>query len=311
MWKNFFYFSGSQRAGILVLFFLILMISLIDCFLPVFFEPEVEQTDHLFLVEVIDFQKSLQSIDSVNNAQRLHNYQSYNYSSSAYNKTAYKKTPTLFPFNPNELDSSGFVALGIKPYVVSNILKYRRKISFRDKESFARIYGLSAEKYNELAKYIQLPDVKHVRNDSACRNVDKVVENHVFSVELNTADTAELMQVKGIGRAYARAIVRFRKQTGGFNSIEQLNEIYGMTPENFDKIKTYCTVNPELIQKISINIASVEKLKAHPYLNFYQAKQIYELRRKKGKLSGIGELTKLSELNEITIRKISAYLNFE
>jgi len=45
MWKNFFYFSGSQRAGILVLLGLILLISLIDSFLPLFYEPEPEQVD--------------------------------------------------------------------------------------------------------------------------------------------------------------------------------------------------------------------------------------------------------------------------
>lgn len=313
MWKNFFYFSGSQRAGILVLLGLILLISLIDSFLPLFYEPEPEQVDSLFLVEVNDFKNSLQSIDSIRNAQRLHSYQSYQTTSKSYNDDYNKGKNELFPFNPNVLDSAGFAALGIKPYVISNILKYRRKVSFKDKEGFARIYGISEAKFEELAPCIQLPESEKSRNDSNYLNRNKSGEdnNEVLTVELNTADTTALMQIKGIGKAYAYAIVRFRKQTGGFISIEQLNEIYGMTPENFVKIKPFCTVNPAFIQKIRINTASVEKLKAHPYLNFYQARQIYELRRKKGRLAGINDLKELSELNELTIGKISAYLNFE
>lgn len=312
MWKNFFYFSGSQRAGILVLLCLILLISLIDSFLPLFYEPKPEQVDSLFLVEVNDFKNSLQSIDSIRNAQRLRTYQSYHTTSKSYNDDYNKGKNELFPFNPNVLDSVGFAALGIKPYVISNILKYRRKVSFKDKEGFARIYGISEAKFEELASYIQLPESEKSLNDSSSLNRNKSGDNNMMlTVELNAADTAELMKIKGIGKGYAYAIVRFRKQTGGFISVEQLNEIYGMTPENFVKIKPFCTVNPALIKKIRINTASVEKLKAHPYLNFYQARQIYELRRKKGRLAGINDLKELSELNELTIGKISAYLNFE
>ncbi len=71
--------------------------------------------------------------------------------------------------------------------------------------------------------------------------------------------------------------------------MEQLSEIYGMTPENVEKIKPYCTVNPDLIEKIKVNISSVDRLNRHPYISFYQAKAIYELRRKKGKLHHFGE----------------------
>lgn len=312
MWKNFFYFSGSQRAGILVLLCLILLICLIDSFLPLFYEPGSQQIDSLFLVEVNEFKNSLQSIDSIRNAQRLSTYQSYYTASKSYDDAYNKKKSMLFPFNPNVLDSAGFAALGIKPYVISNILKYRRMVSFKDKATFGRIYGISETKFKELTPYIQLPESEKTRNDSSSLKTNMSGHNNeMLTVELNTADTAELMKIKGIGKGYAYAIVRYRKQAGGFINIEQLNEIYGMTPENFLKIKPFCTVNPELIQKIRINTASVEKLKAHPYLNFYQARQIYELRRKKGRLAGINDLKELSELNELTIEKISAYLNFE
>ena len=84
-----------------------------------------------------------------------------------------------------------------------------------------------------------------------------------------------------------------------------------MRPENLEKIRPFCKVNTGLVQKIKVNTASVERLKGHPYLNFYQSKAIYELRRKKGKLKNIHELKILSEFTPESIAKIEPYLTFE
>jgi competence ComEA-like helix-hairpin-helix protein len=119
------------------------------------------------------------------------------------------------------------------------------------------------------------------------------------------------MQVKGIGRGYAKGIVRFRRETGGFISVEQLREVYGMSPENFERIRSSCTVNIDLVRKINVNTATVERLNAHLYLNFYQSKAIYELRRKKGKLNGMTDLKGLSEFKPEDLSKIQPYLTFE
>ena len=115
----------------------------------------------------------------------------------------------------------------------------------------------------------------------------------------------------GIGRGYAKGIIRFRQLTGGFVNVDQLTEIYGMRQENFEKILPFCKVNAALIKKIKVNKASVERLKSHPYLNFYQSKAIYELRRKKGKLNNINELKILSEFSSESLTKIEPYLSFE
>ena len=119
------------------------------------------------------------------------------------------------------------------------------------------------------------------------------------------------MQVTGIGRGYARGIIRYRQLTGGFISVDQLSEIYGMRQENLEIIRPHCKVNQELVRKIKVNIASVERLKSHPYLNFYQSKAIYELRRKKGKLKNIKELKVLPEFTPESLAKIEPYLSFD
>jgi len=84
-----------------------------------------------------------------------------------------------------------------------------------------------------------------------------------------------------------------------------------MRPENLEKIRPFCTINTALIQKLKVNIASAQRLDAHPYINFYQAKAIYELRRNKGKLHDINDLKVLTELTSDDLIKLKPYLSFE
>ncbi|MEA4974156.1 MAG: helix-hairpin-helix domain-containing protein [Paludibacter sp.] len=307
MWKDFFFFSGSQRAGIILLVFLIVISSLINFYLPRCSDDISFVADSADMSEFEDFKKSLVSLDSLREKQR---FESLERKFNSFYKEKNKEEPCmLLPFDPNVLDSAGFVDLGLKPYVAANIIKYRVKGGrFRDKESFSRVYGVSEEKYRELEPYISISSNPSIADLTSTLPKEEV---SVAIVELNSADTARLMQVKGIGMGYARSIIRFRQQAGGFTCVEQLREMYGMTPDNFEKIKPFCTVNLTLVNQINVNKASVDKLRAHPYLNFYQARQIYELRRKKGKLTGLDDLRGLSELNDSVLLKIKPYLKFE
>jgi DNA uptake protein ComE-like DNA-binding protein len=312
MWKDFFYFSKGQRIGILILIVLILLVLAANYTLPYFFSV-TEKDGTAFLKEAEKFKKSLLSRDSLREAdwqqkyeerQRLYKekYKNYYLSKTSGNKIAY----TLSFFDPNTTDSVGFVRLGLKPYIASNIQEYKRKGgSFRTPTDFAKVYGVSAEKFKELESYIKIAEIKSVKTEiGTTKRVDIIVE-------LNSADTTLLMQVKGIGRGYAKGIVRFRQITGGFVSVDQLSEVYGMRPDNLEKIRPYCKVNTDLIKKINVNIASVERLRAHPYLNFYKAKAIYELRRKKGKLRGLNDLTELSEFSSSDLVRLKPYLSFD
>jgi competence ComEA-like helix-hairpin-helix protein len=129
-------------------------------------------------------------------------------------------------------------------------------------------------------------------------------------IELNASDTTQLMKIPGIGPAFARRITAYRNSLGGFYRKEQLQEVYGMYEELYEKIIPFLKVNSDEIINIQANIASIEKLKSHPYLNFYQAKAIVEMRKKKGKLENISELSLLEEFTEEDLEKIKHYLAF-
>ena len=312
MWKDFFYFSRGQRTGIIVLVVLIVLALIVNYTLPFFF-PVTEKDGTAFLKEAESFKKSLVSLDSIRKAnwqqqyeERQRQYAEKYKQNSPYKTFDKKATYTLFPFDPNTTDSAAFVRLGLKPFIASNILKYTKKGGvYRNSADFGKVYGILPEKFKELEPYIRIAELKTTKTEAA------VAKRADVMVDLNSADTTLLMQVNGIGRGYAKGIVRFRQLLGGFVSVTQLSEVFGMRPENLEKIRPYCRVNTDLIQKIKVNVASAERLKVHPYIRFYKAKAIYELRRKKGRLHDITDLKELPELTPDDLVKLKPYLSFD
>ena len=137
---------------------------------------------------------------------------------------------------------------------------------------------------------------------------EKLAEGTI--IEINASDTTQLKRIPGIGSSFAKRIVGYRTILGGYYRIEQLQEVYGMYEELYEKIIPYLEVNADSIKTIPVNTASIDKLKAHPYLNFYQAKAIVELRKKKGELKSIDELILLEEFTADDLERIKHYLIF-
>jgi DNA uptake protein ComE-like DNA-binding protein len=309
MWKDFFYFSKGQQLGIIVLLSLIVLVTIVNYSLPLFFPVKTTQDDS-FLIEVAAFKKSLVSRDSLYELKRQADYDEKYKKDGKHQYDKPNKPVALFSFDPNTADSTTLVALGIKGYAASNLLKYRSKGGcFRSPDDLRKVYGISPQKLEELKAFVSIKPIIISKSDSI-PNPKKQIKQDLI-VELNAADTSLLMLVKGIGRGYAKGIVGFRRKLGGFVSVEQLKEIFGMRPENYERILPFCKVNPELVQKIMVNTATVERLNNHPYLNFYQAKAIYELRRNKGKLHSFNDLKSITEIKAEDFIRLQPYLSFE
>lgn len=311
--KDFFFFSKSQRIGVLTLIALILLTIAATHLLPLLFHDD--DADHMATQE---FQNELKAFeDSLQEQQKYRSYNKSGWQQSAHRtrKQTEEYPYQLFPFDPNTADSADFVRLGLRPYIAGNILKYRAKGGkFRKPEDFARIYGISEEKYRELEPYIQIQkpetEIVPVKTDTTPRK-PVFTQKKDTVLELNTADTTELMMIRGIGRWYAQSIVRYREQLGGFYRVEQLREVPHMNEENYLRIKDSFTVDSSLVTPLYVNRASVESLKRHPYLTFTQARAIYELRRLKIKLSDLEQLRALDELSDADLQRLRPYLSFE
>ena len=126
-------------------------------------------------------------------------------------------------------------------------------------------------------------------------------------VDLNTADTTELMKIPGIGPVSAQYIVDYRRALGGFHTIRQVHEAYDL-PEH---LGDWVHISTPTVKKIPINKASASQLRAHPYLTFYQAKAIIGLRKREGNIRSVRQLLFLEEFSEDDIARITPYLSFE
>ena len=228
-----------------------------------------------------------------------------------------------FPFDPNTADSTQLLRLGLQPWQVRNIYKYRAKGGiYRQKEDFAKLYGLTVKQYRELEPYIQISsdyqpaatlvgtresrdsrDSSDTR-DSSLRYPVKIKENE--HVVLNTADTTQLRTVPGIGTYYAKEIVRHGQWLGGYVSVDQLDEIEGFPQES----KKYFVIQGASPKKLNVNKLSLQQLRKHPYINYYQAKTIMDYRRLRGKITSLDDLCLSDDFPPEAIRRLEPYVEF-
>jgi len=223
----------------------------------------------------------------------------------------------LFPFDPNTADSTALLRLGLRPWQVRSIYKYRAKGGvYRRPSDFARLYGLTAGQYRRLEPYIRisadyLPASSLLSDEergTAARDTVKypVKIGEGEHVVLNTADTAMLKKVPGIGSGYARAIVNYRRRLGGFFSVDQLLEIDGF-PESSLR---YFVVGNAVISKINVNRLTLNQLRRHPYINFFQAKAIVDYRRLHGNIKSLDDLRLSRDFPSEAIRRLEPYVVF-
>ena len=132
-------------------------------------------------------------------------------------------------------------------------------------------------------------------------------------VELNTADTTLLKQLRGIGSGYAKMIVNYRTKLGGFYSKEQLLEVYRFPAETYAKIEHQLWVDTTCIQKIPINQFTIDQLKRHPYIRYFQAKSLYDnrLNKPEQRYNALDDLVEDRDVTPQFIAKIAPYLSFK
>lgn len=129
-----------------------------------------------------------------------------------------------------------------------------------------------------------------------------------ITVELNTADTSLLKQLRGIGSVFAQRIIKFRDALGGFVKKEQLLEVYGFDKKKFELVSPYVEVDLSKVKRININFVSAETLKKHPYINRKVANSIYWYRINHGNYSDPSDILKKNLVDEQTFTKIAPYL---
>jgi len=295
LFKDLFYLRKSDRSVIIVLMVLIV----VAVGLVVFVGGKNKRTPSLVG-------------DSVSSSGRMGSRYSHRSDNRFYYAEEGRKTE-LFDFDPNTADSTQLLKLGLSPWQVRSIYHYRAKGGiYRTADDFSRIFGLTKGQYAKIKPYIHISDEfqpvvpaarqRYIRDSLKYPVKIKPTEKIV----LNKADTNQLKTVPGIGSGYARAIVNYGNRLGGYCNVEQLREIPDF-PE--DAITYFVIQNPE-VKKININKLTLNQLRRHPYINYYQAKAIADYHRIHGPLKSLYEMRLLKDFPPEAIHRLEPYVEY-
>ncbi len=243
-----------------------------------------------------------------------------------------RKLLSYFTFNPNTLSDSGYAALGFSEREVGTLRKYLSKAGqFKYKEDFARLYFIDEAKFDGLEPYIDLPSKPEYRAnkfqksklegpkdewDEPAKKWSETADTSQFyykalKVDINKADTTEIKELKGIGSYFAKRIVQYREQLGGYYTIAQLLEIKLMSVEKIDAFAANVLIDAEHLRKIPVNRATAQELSAHPYVSFELANKIIGARESRKRFKDFSELMSTGLLNAELSVKLAPYLSFE
>lgn len=226
-----------------------------------------------------------------------------------------KKKRTLFNFDPNNLPEADWMRLGFTDKQIKTIKNYESKGGkFRKKEDLKKMYCIKTELYESLEPFIDIQPVPAVFENGKVLNpkvaVTPAAAKAIVLIELNSADSAALTSIKGIGPFFAKAIIKYRNSLGGFYSKQQLMEVWKFDQEKFDGVEKFMTVDETVIKKVNINTCEAEQLKG-PYMRWNAANAIVNYRKQHGKFKTIEDITKTDLVDEETLRKIAPYLTLE
>jgi competence ComEA-like helix-hairpin-helix protein len=306
---DYFTFTKRERIGVLVLICLIALIFLLPPLLRNQSRTKPPNLDTSWMAAL----KNAEVVDSsrpktYKNFQQDEDAHSYTYDRTVNSSPSLK---SVFPFDPNTLSEAGWRKLGIKDKTISTIRNYLQKGGrFFKAADLKRIYGLRPDDFARLEPYVSI-EASPTNSSAFSKKEFSPGRAAISPVDINQADTSALIALPGIGNKLAARIVSFREKLGGFYSVDQIGEVYGLADSVFQKIKRFFLLGNTSIKRININTASVDEMKMHPYIRQAMAKQITAYREEHGQFKSVADLRKIQSVTEEIFKKLAPYLVIE
>ena len=224
-----------------------------------------------------------------------------------------------FPFDPNTATQAQLLSLGFSKRLAQNIINYRSKGGhFYKPESLKKIYGMTDEFYAAISSNIRIKK-QGISAKPKGSSLDKSPKSdkpihQVWpkgkKLAINTATVEDWDKLPGIGRYYAKNIVRLRERLGGFYAVRQVAEAYRLPDSTFQKIVPFLQVDPSKIKKFNPQTADFKTINRHPYITYEQTKQI--MRAQKGiHLRAKDDFLVVKIFTEEELERVLPYFVFE
>jgi competence protein ComEA len=297
-------YGKSERIAIIIIILLIISTVILPSVYKRYDKP-LPVNDKIFDKEIAEFLKNEESAAIIEQA---------GFDFSNPERSVVKQIITPFQFDPNTLNVEGWKRLGFSEKQATGILKFREKGGyFRKKEDLKKLYAVTDEVYIALEPFVTIsqnnkPSYNKTSGGQNPSNDSKFFSER-YKAELNSADSAELVKVYGIGPVTARRIIRYRERLGGFTFIEQLREVSGIDSAKFEIIRDGVFADPDVVRKIDINKSTISQLRQHPYIDYYIAKAIVDTRVKKGAFTSPDELGEIPLIYSALYKKLRPYIS--
>lgn len=225
-----------------------------------------------------------------------------------------KTTPEnfLFSFDPNKADAETLQTLGLPASLAQRIVNYRTKGGrFSVKSDLMKIYGMDSATFKRLSPFIELPEQRIVERVLTAQNSEKAPPKEV-NFDINTADSSQLIHVRGIGPVLASRIIRYRNRIGGFITKDQFYEVYGLDSSVVQGLYRATSIRDSFMpRKISLNELSEKELSEHPYISRAAARSIANYRFQHGYFRTVEDIRKIHGITDSLFLKIEPYLTID
>ncbi len=286
----FFKFSREQRTGVFLLFSIIITLQLVYFFVDFssFSKDSPEKEKWLSLQSQIDSLKQ-QKLDYV---------------------------PKIYPFNPNFITDYKGYKLGMSVAEIDRLLAFRKENRYvNSPKEFQAVTKVSDSLLDAISPYFKFPDwVKNKKEFSEYKKYPKTAfsqKEKMVVIDINQATQEDLIKIYGVGEAISIRILKFKESLGGFVSMEQMNDIWGLSPEVIENLNTHFKVGaPPKLKKIDINNASIKELSDFPYFKYPISKNIVTFRSMNGDIKNSEDLTKIKGMSIDKAKIIVLYLDF-
>lgn len=288
--KSLFKYSRQQRTGVFLLFTIIIALQLVYFFVDFssFSKESPEKEKWLSLQSQIDSLK-----------QEKLNY-----------------VPKIYPFNPNFITDYKGYKLGMSVAEIDRLFAFRKQNKYvNSPQEFQAVTKVSDSLLNSISPYFKFPDwVNNTKEFKEYKKQDNTAfakKEKMVVIDINQATQEDLIKIYGIGEAISIRILKFKESLGGFVSMEQMNDVWGLSPEVIENLNSHFKISATpTVKKIDINNASIKELSLFPYFKYPISKNIVTFRSMNGDIKNIEDLTKIKGLSIEKAKIIALYLNF-
>lgn len=287
--KSYFKFTTSQRSGIFVMLSLIVLFQIVIYFVDfsTVFPSSPEKQQWLSLQTQIDSLK-------LNNRD---------------------DAPKIYPFNPNFITDFKGYKLGMSTAEIDRLLAFRKTNKYvNSAQEFQAVTHVSDSLLRAISPYFKFPDWVTNKKATTYKDFAKTDFNKkpaLVVLDINQASQEDLMKINGIGPALSERILNEKNKFGSFVSMEQMKDIWGLSPEVIEKLNhSFKIATLSNVKKIKINDASIKELMQLPYFKYALAKEIVTYRSMNGKINDSADLIKIYGFPVDKVKIIALYLEF-